>query len=133
MKVKVNLFPLVFFGWADDKTKAEVLSKSGCFIYPSIYDNFPTVVNEAMAHGLPVAMWDNIFYKVNYSDIKSVSVATPFNIEHLASVAVKLLQKRAYLGKYSIEYIKKNSGSRLMAKDDLMLFEEIINYYERNK
>ncbi len=133
LESKSESFSIRFFGWADDKTKAEVLSKSGCFIYPSIYDNFPTVVNEAMAHGLPVAMWDNLFYKINYSGIKSVSVATPFNVEHLASVAVKLLQKRAHLGKHSIEYIKKSGGSRLVAKDDLVLFEEIIEHHERDK
>ncbi len=126
-------FSVRFFGWADDKTKAEVLSKSGCFIYPSTYDNFPTVVNEAMAHSLPVAMWDTLFYKVNYSDIKSVSVATPFNVEHLASVAVNLLQGKSTLRRHSIEYIKENGGSRSVAKDDLILFDEIIKRYERNK
>lgn len=133
LESKNESFSIRFFGWADDKTKAEVLSKSGCFIYPSIYDNFPTVVNEAMAHGLPVAMWDNLFYKINYSDIKSVSAATPFNVEHLASVAVNLLKRKSTVSRYSIEYIKKNGGSRSVANDDLMLFDEIIKYYERNK
>ena len=128
-----KFFSIRFFGWADDKTKAEVLGKSGCFIYPSIYDTFPTVVNEAMAHGLPVAMWDNIFYKVNYFDIKSVSVAAPFNVEHLASVAVNLFKRKSVVSRYSIEYIKKKGGSKTVAKDDLMLFNEIIKNYERNK
>jgi len=126
-------FSVRFFGWVDDKTKATILSKSGCFIYPSIYDNFPTVVNEAMAYGLPVAMWNNLFYRVNYSDVKSVSAATPFNVENLASVAVNLLQRKSTLSRHSIEYIKKNGGSRSVAKDDLVLFDEIINHYERNK
>lgn len=130
---KSESFSIRFFGWADDKTKAEMLSKSGCFIYPSIYDNFPTVVNEALAHGLPVAVWNTLFYKINYSGVKSVSAATIFNIEHLASVAVNLLKRRSYMGHYSIEYIKKNGGSRLVATDDLLLFEEIIEYHEKNK
>lgn len=130
---KKESFSVHFFGWADDKTKTKVLSRSGCFIYPSIYDNFPTVVNEAMAYGLPVAMWDTIFYKVNYSGIKSVSVATPFNVERLASVAVNLLKRKSALSRYSIEYIKKKGGSKTVAKDDLMLFNEIIKDYERNK
>lgn len=133
LESKNGAFSIRFFGWADDKTKAEVLSKSGCFIYPSIYDNFPTVVNEAMAHGLPVAVWNTLFYKINYLGIKSVSAATIFNIEHLASVAVNLLKRRSYLGHYSIEYIEKNGGSRSVADDDLMLFDEIIKHYERNK
>jgi len=133
LESKSESFSIRFFGWADDKTKAEVLSKSGCFIYPSIYDNFPTVVNEAMAHGLPVAVWNTLFYKINYSDVRSISAATIFNIEHLASVAVNLLKRRSYIGHYSIEYIKKNGGSRSVAKDDLILFDEIIKHYERNK
>lgn len=128
-----EFFSIHFFGWADDKTKTEVLGRSGCFIYPSIYDNFPTVVNEALAHGLPVAVWNVPFYKINYSDVKSVSAATIFNIEHLASVAVNLLKRKSRIGHYSIEYIKKNGGSELVAKDDLMLFEKIIEYYERGK
>jgi glycosyltransferase involved in cell wall biosynthesis len=126
-------FSVHFFGWADDRTKAKVLSKSGCFIYPSIYDNFPTVVNEAMAYGLPVAMWNNLFYKINYSDVKSVSAATPFNVEHLASVAVNLLQRKPAISRHSTEYIKKNGGPRSVAKDDLVLFDEMIKSYERNK
>lgn len=133
LESKSEFFSIRFFGWADDKTKAEVLSKSGCFIYPSTYDNFPTVVNEAMAHGLPVAMWDTLFYKVNYSNIKSVSVATPFNVEHLASVAVNLLKRKSAVSRYSMEYIKENGDSRSVAKDDLMLFDEIIKHYGRNK
>jgi len=133
LESKKESFSISFFGWADDKTKAEVLSKSGCFIYPSIYDAFPTVVNEAMAHGLPVAMWDCIFYKVNYSDIKSVSVAAPFNVEHLASVAVNLLNRKSAVSRYSIKYIKEKGGSKSVAKDDLMLFDKIIKHYGRNK
>jgi len=128
-----KLYSIHFFGWADDKIKADVLSKSGCFIYPSIYDNFPTVVNEALAYGLPVALWNTIFYKVNYSGVKSISAATIFDIKHLASVAVNLLERKANIGHYSIEYIKKNGGSGLVAKDDLELFEKIIEYHERNK
>jgi len=133
LKSKSESYYIRFFGWADDKTKAEVLNNSGCFIYPSIYDSFPTVINEAMAFGLPVAVWNTLFYKINYSDVKSVSAATNFDIDHLASVSVKLLQKRTCLSKYSIEYIEKNGGSGLVAKDDLMLFDEIIDYYEKNR
>ena len=133
LESKSEAYSIRFFGWADDRTKAKVLSKSGCFIYPSIYDNFPTVVNEAMAHGLPVAMWNNLFYRVNYSGIKSVSVAIPFSVEHLASVAVNLLKRKSTLSHHSIEYIKKSGGSRSVAKDDLMLFDEIIKHNERNK
>lgn len=128
-----KFFSIQFFGWADDKVKARVLSRSGCFIYPSIYDNFPTVVNEAMAYGLPVAMWNNLFYRINYSGLKSVSVATPFNIEHLASVAVNLLQRKPAISRHSIEYIRRNGGSRSVTKDDLALFDEIIKYHEGNK
>jgi glycosyltransferase involved in cell wall biosynthesis len=133
LESKSESFSIRFFGWADDKIKTTVLSRSGCFIYPSIYDNFPTVVNEAMAYGLPVAMWNNLFYRVNYSNVKSVSAAIPFNTKHLASVAVNLLQRKSTLSRHSIEYIKKNGGSRSVAKDDLVLFDEIINHYERNK
>ena len=128
-----DIFSIHFFGWADDRMKCKVLSRSGCFIYPSIYDNFPTVVNEAMAYGLPVAMWDTLYYRINYSDIRSVSVATPFNIEKLASVSVDLLNRRLIISHYSTDYIKKNGRSKLVAKNDLRLFNEIIRFYERNK
>lgn len=128
-----EFYSIHFFGWADDKTKSDVLSKSGCFIYPSIYDNFPTVVNEALSHGLPVALWDTIFYKVNYSGVESISAAAIFDIEHLASIAVNLLKRKTHISHHSIEYIKKNSGSELVARDDLDLFEKIIEYHERNK
>lgn len=133
LKSKSGYFSIHFFGWADTKTKTEVLGKSGCFIYPSIYDNFPTVVNEALSHGLPVVVWNTIFYKVNYSKIKSISAAEPFNTENLASIAVHSLRERVQLSHFSREYISKNGGSKLVAKDDLDIFEKIINYYERNK
>lgn len=122
-----------FFGWVDDKTKAYVLSKSGCFIYPSIYDNFPTVVNEALAYGLPVVLWDTIFYRINYRDVKSISAAPLFNIKTFASIAVDLLKRRVKIGHYSLAYIKDNGGSDLVAKDDLKLFKDIIESYENNK
>ena len=128
-----EFYSVTFFGWTDDKTKAYVLRKSGCFIYPSIYDNFPTVVNEALAYGLPVVLWDTIFYRANYRDVKSISATPLFNIKTFASMAVDLLKRRAKLGHYSLEYVKNNGDSDLVAKDDLKLFENIIKYYENIK
>ena len=117
----------------DDTIKTSVLSKSGCFIYPSIYDNFPTVVNEALSYGLPVVVWDTIFYKVNYSDVKSISAAPIFNIKVFASMAIDLLKRKDQIGHYSLEYVRDNGNSNLVAKDDLELFDNIIKFYEKNK
>ncbi len=45
---------LTYLGKPDDEEKSNIYSKSHLFVYPTVSDNFPYIVAEALLHGLPV-------------------------------------------------------------------------------
>ncbi len=118
-------FDVEFFGWADDSTKVSVLPHSGVFLYPSSYDNYPTVVNEALSFGLPVVTWNVPFYSQNYRNTNAVEVAEPFNTTKFADLAVHSLENRYNLSPQAIAFINSFPSLSEVAKLDTILFQNL--------
>ena len=118
-------FEVRFFGWSDDDTKRYVLRSTSAFIYPSRYDNYPTVLNEALASGLPVVTWDTLFYRLNYAATPAV-FAAPDDLSCFAQLAVWALADRERHQTAPNTFIGSLPGGEETADADVDIFLELI-------
>lgn len=123
---KNNYFEVTYLGWADSQTKKSILPYCGVFLYPSHYDNYPTVVNEALAFGLPVITWDVPFSKLNYSKTIAVKRAKLLDLQEFANLAVKSLSERNTISKQALNFIDSFNSLEKVAVLDNKLFEGIL-------
>lgn len=121
-------FNISYFGWADENCKKLILSQSGIFLYPSHYDNYPTVLNEALTFGLPCIIWDVPFSRLNYSSIKAVKLVPFLNFQRFAENAVESFLNRKVLAKYALNFVNSFSSMAKIAQLDTDIFTEIIKY-----
>lgn len=120
-------FNISYFGWADENCKKQVLSTSGIFLYPSHYDNYPTVLNEALTFNLPCITWDVIFSQLNYSTTKAVKRVPLLNFQRFAESAAESLLNRNVLVKYALDFVNSFDSPARIAQLDTEIFKEIIN------
>ena len=116
---------VTFLGWADYKMKYDIFFKTAVFLYPSIYDNYPTVLNEAIAHGLPCVVWDLPYTRINYSNSKSVIRVPVFNFDEFANSLVNVLSCRETLFYETLKYINEFDSLEKTAELDTKLFNNI--------
>ncbi len=117
-----------FLGWADDTLKNEVFSLSKVFIYPSFNDNFPTVLNEALAHGLPAVTWKVPFSKINYSGTKAVLMAKFGDTTEFAELCLKAISEKTALVLDTDRFVKTFDSADIVAKKDSAIFNQILNH-----
>lgn len=122
-----NTYKVEYKGWVDDNEKDKILPNCGVFLYPSHYDNFPTVVNEALSYGLPVITWDVPFSRINYSDLKSVKISSLFDFDKFSNLAVECLSNRNNLIKYSLQYFDNLQTLEDVVANDISIYKSIIN------
>jgi glycosyltransferase involved in cell wall biosynthesis len=122
---------ITFFGWADPFTKLKLLSNTAVFIYPSYYDNYPTVLTEALVHGLPCVVWDTLYSSLNFFDFPTVLTVHLKNTDAFADTAVQALNNRKALFSKSSNFFKKFDSADIIAQKDTILFEKIIQLYDR--
>lgn len=120
-------YTIDFKGWIDNNMKNQLFPSTGVFLYPSHYDNFPTVVNEALSYGLPVITWDVPFSKINYKNIDSVKRISLYDNKGFAEAAVEALVNRDHLIDTSLSYAKTLPSPKKIAEEDLKMYRAIIN------
>lgn len=124
--VKNNFFEVNYMGWADSSVKESILPHCGVFLYPSFYDNYPTVVNEALSFGLPVVTWNVPFSELNYSNTNSVKRAKLLNFKEFVDLAIKSLKERDKLSIQALDFIDSFDLPDKVADQNIELFESII-------
>lgn len=124
---KNNIIDITYIGWADDKTKAEILPKCGVFIYPSIYDNYPTVISEALSFGLPSIVWNVPFYYLNYLENKAVIAIEHFSTIEFAKSSVYALKNRKKLAILAKKNIQSSISAHGMYLSDIQIFKRITS------
>jgi len=124
---KTSFVEVAYFGWADKNMKKDILTKSSVFLYPSHYDNFPTVLNEALSFGLPVVTWDVLFYRLNYKTALAVKSVPLFDFQAFAEKAVEATLDRKQLSKEAIDFVNSFKSPEETAQLDTDVFEEIID------
>jgi glycosyltransferase involved in cell wall biosynthesis len=123
-----KLVSLEYIQWINENEKRDFFLKSSVFIYPSILDNFPTVVNEALSYGLPVVVWDVPFSYINYSDINAVLRTPLFDFKLFAENSIKALIERDKLSKDAYQYIDSFTTPENSIEKDFILLKEIVRY-----
>ncbi len=108
-----------YFGHADDNIKQKVLSNSKVFIYPSVYDNNPTVIYEAISFGLPIVMWNTAFSRLNFDRLSFVKLTKFKDIEKFAQNCIDLME---YKGTHNKE-VKHFFDTKLFASMDIADFD----------
>ena len=124
---KSKYFNIKYFGWADKKIKTSVLSKTGVFLYPSIYDTHAVVLCEALSFGLPAITWDVLFIRMNYFGTKAVISAPLLNFQKFAELAVKTLKKRKSLEYEALNFFNSFDSAKNAAELDSCIYQNIIN------
>lgn len=126
---KLNkLVSLEYIKWINEDEKRNFFLKSSVFIYPSILDNFPTVINEALSYGLPVVVWDVPFSYINYLGINAVLRTSLFDFKLFAENSIKALIERDKLSKDAYQYIDTFTTPENSIEKDFIIFKEIVRY-----
>ncbi len=118
-------YTVEFLGWADDLLKTQVLRNAGIFLYPSRYDNYPTVLNEALSFGLACITWELPFSQLNYAETNAV-VRVPFlEMDAFAGSAAKAFALREELRDEAIYFVESFDTPAQVAEKDRRLFSDL--------
>lgn len=128
-----SAFEIEYTGWAGPEKKAEILSKGKVFLYPSHYDTLATVVHEAIAFGLPVIMWDVLFYRLNYSGSKAIHNAPMLDFDLYTDRAVEALNNRDVFSLEAKKFAMNFPTPKEIAKLDTELFKRISRDYGKTE
>lgn len=128
---KSTYFKVTFFGWADEKLKSKILSNSGVFIYPSHYDNYPTVLLEAINYGLSCVIWDVPYAKLNYQTTSLISKVPVLDTSKFAKAAASSFLNRKNLFNKAVKFRKSFDSPKITAQKDTMLFNSIRKFYDQ--
>lgn len=120
-------FRVCFFGWCDRTTKRSVLAQSAAFLYPSWLDNYPTVLNEALAAGLPAVTWDVPYFRLNYSATESVMAASLGDCDAFAGLAATIFTHHERLSRRAQQFIEALPNAAETAASDMALFRSVID------
>jgi len=118
--------PVVFHGWIDKSTGLlkELYETSSIFAHPSLAENFPTVVLEAMLAGLPIVATDDTGAR-EVAGEACVAVAME-DIEALSAVLARLCvdaQERQRLRNLGRERVENEFAWTKVAEDYLTAME----------
>lgn len=131
-KMKNNKYHVDYLGWASEEVKIKVLTKTKVFLYPSNYDNYAIVLQEALTFGLPVITWDVPFTSLNYRSTKAVKRVPLLDIQLFAKEATKALLKRNFLSNEALKFINSLKTPKVVAQSDSKIYHEIINLKRNN-
>lgn len=123
--VNSKYFKVDYLGWANDEVKKNILPKSAVFLYPSHYDNYPTVVNEALSFGLPCVTWRVPFSKLSYSTTNAVKQVELHNFDKFALAAVYFLNNKEAFSEEAIRFVSSFKTLNETAKLDSQLFRKL--------
>lgn len=124
---KEPMVEIEYLGWLNQEEKKQVFSVSKIFVYLSFYDNYPTVISEALAWGLPVIVWDAPFYRYNYLNINAVQAAEYLDYESFGKVMIDVdMDYEKYL-QFTKEYVDSCMDAEETASSDISVYHKIIN------
>ena len=127
--VKEYNFPnLHFLGFASDPQLIELYKTNDIFVLPTLFEGMPTVVLEAMAHGMPIIVTDtgattemvdnSNGYIIEKKDVSSLKKAI---LNYLKMDA----EKRRMMSETSYSKVKNNFTWKIVSDKHIQLFRKI--------
>ena len=120
----------------DDLSLALAYSAANAFIAPSIQDNLPNTVIEALACGTPSVAFDIGGMPDMIEHQKNGYLAQPFQIGDLASGIIWVLENIERHQKLSQRALKKTEQEftlEIQARRYLSIFESVVKEFETSK
>ena len=113
---------IIFTGKVGFSQMHNYYSRSKIYISTSYYEGLPGTCLEAMAMGLPVIVWDFLFYRDLVEHAKTGYLVEPNNVNEMAKLAVEVLgdeQARLLLTHYvrkhaEIDYNWANLATKIL-------------------
>lgn len=123
---------IVFVGQIDNKKINYYLNNSFLAIFPSLFDNFPYVILEAMATGKYIVCSDNIGIKDIYS--KNKYLFKSGNYLDLAKKVINVFKTTKSLINYdNIELVNKYCNQELICNSIKDIYQMTINNYKEKE
>jgi glycosyltransferase involved in cell wall biosynthesis len=123
-------FPVYYLGVLDSETAmAEAYSACDIFINPSLADNLPNTIVEAMACGVPVVAFASGGIPEMMIHQESGYLAPPTSVEGLAAGIQFILsspERYQKIQQAAVEFIRKNYNYSTVAKRYLSVYQEIM-------
>jgi len=128
LKKLANIKNIHFLGYVEGIKKANYFSIADFFVFPTHYDVWGLVVNEALYYGLPVISSDKACASELIESGKTGFVVRDNDIEELAKRMEELLNNQNLLVEMK-ENVKKMNKSKLVDINTLVgTFKEAIRY-----
>lgn len=124
-----------FLGQIPNKDLVDIYAAAIIAVFPSSFDNFPYVVLEAMACGIPIVGSRFSGMTEMLENGISGSLCDSTREEDLAKEILKLLKDEKLRNSYAIEAFKRvheKYSSITVAEQNLFIYENTINVFEQN-
>lgn len=118
-------------GFIENHKVIDYMDDSDIMVFPSLYENFPYVVLEAMSRGKPIIGSSSGGMKEIFVDKESGLLFNPPNINELANKIIYLIKnekEREKLGANAINQVKKFSAKNVLPKQ-ILYYESVIEKF----
>jgi glycosyltransferase involved in cell wall biosynthesis len=115
-------------GFVSGDFKTTLLQNADLFVLPSYYENFGISVAEAMYHGIPVVISDQVYIwkEVENAEAGWVAHLDVDNLTQMLRLALQDASERKRRGLNGKEYALKNYSWSAIAKQTIQAYQQII-------
>ena len=127
--VKTFAFPnLHFLGFASDEKLTDLYRTNDVFVLPTLFEGMPTVVLEAMAHGMPIIVTDTGATTIMVDDSNGIIIEKK-QVASLKQAIINFVESNEQTNRQrsavSYEKVKNNFSWEKVAGQHTELFEKI--------
>jgi glycosyltransferase involved in cell wall biosynthesis len=134
MKLRYPLPNVIFHGFADDEMLEQQYLNNDVFVFPTLFEGMPTVVLEAMVHGMPIIV-SNTGATIELVDAANGHLIEKNNEHQLMQAIISIVDSDEYtLQKMSVasyEKVKNNFTWEIVAQKHLSIFAQLASHHKQ--
>lgn len=131
MKHRYSLSNVIFHGFANDEMLEHQYSSNDVFVFPTLFEGMPTVVLEAMVHGMPIIV-SNTGATIELVDSTNGHLIKKNNEDQLVQSIISILEtdenKLRKMSEASYEKVKNNFTWDIVAQKHLAIFSQLASH-----